>query len=573
MPAPHPLLDLRALRAPGHPARPLLAVLLLALLARLALFVVYDLSGFPGPGGALAVADPRSGISAFLLSRVGQASWLPLTYLARSLMVAGGMMSVLGAMLAAGRLGRWPAAVAAGVVVALWSQTLFAAGMIAPGNLAQGLAWLAVGLAFGASRMGAEGLLLIFTAGLLAVLGAAEYQGVLPSLAYLGMLPLLGPRDRRWRAVQLVALGLGVLLGLLLTRQHWVASEGSSLVALLWLPGLVEGLGLILHLGQLPIGYAALIPALTVGALVAAFVPGWSRPRDGWTLGLLTLLVLAITAQRLGVDGLRPRYLVPAMLGALVLLGLGLGNLAVLARRLGGLRWLPLVVVAAVLLVDGWAYGQRYAERRAEREGTALPLLPAPPAPLRSAYDGMEYDFSTSAIGAADLHALALGAPAAGVGGVRLRDGRESVLVVGALEAGIPYVILDQDRNCRGGGPDVLPPTPEPEPPRPFAGPGFGEQPTAPSDHQVQHGARPAPVDPGSWRGCAAKVIRACDEAGMRLILPVTDDGDRFRVIFTELGFVAALHDEAQATGRLQQPSPWWEVFDGRGSGPPPKER
>jgi hypothetical protein len=76
-------------------------------------------------------------------------------------------------------------------------------------------------------------------------------------------------------------------------------------------------------------------------------------------------------------------------------------------------------------------------------------------------------------------------------------------------------------------------------------------------------------MDPTSWRGCAAKVIRAADEAGMRLILPVTQEGDRFRVVFTELGFVTALHDEAAATGRLQQPSPWWEIFDGSGAGSP----
>lgn len=565
MPAPHHLLELRALRTPGHPARPLVAVLLVALVARLALFGIYDLSGFPGPGGALAVADPRSGISSFLLSRVGLAPWLPLTLLSRGLMVIGGLLSVLGVMLAAGRLGRWPAALGAGVVVALWSQTLFASTLVSPGNLAQGMAWLAVGLAFAASRMEAEGLVLLFAAGLLAVLGAAEYQGVLPALAYLGLLPLLGPRDRRWRLVQLATLGLGALLALLITRQHWVASEGSSLVMLLGLTGKLEGLGLVLGLAHLPIGYGALIPTLLVAGLVAALVPGWSRPRDGLALALLTLAVVAVTAQRLGPDGLRPRYLAPALLGTLVLLGLGLGNLAVLAQRLGRLRWLPMVAVAIVLLADGWAFGHRFSERRAELEATAMPLLPAPPGPLQSAYERMLYDFSVSAIGAADLHVLALGAPTAGVGGVRLRDARESVLVVGALEADIPYVILDQDRNCVGGGPDVLPPTPEPEPPRPFAGPGFGEQPTAPTDHQVRHGPTPPAMDPGSWRGCAAKVVRAADQAGMRLILPVTQEGDRFRVAFTELGFVAALHDEAAATGRLQQPSPWWEVFDGSG--------
>ncbi len=555
----------RAWRAlTSHPApRAVALALLVALLALLAVLGLLDWSGFVGPGGAAMVADSTGGVSSSILVLMGAAQGFPLQAGARALMVAANLLAVLGASLAAWRLGGRTAAVAAGVVAGLWSQLLLAAPMIGPTNLAMGLAWLAVGLAFVASRHGRGGLALMFVAGGLGLLSAYEYSGVAPALAYLALPPLLCARGLRWRGLQLAGLGLGAasLHGLL-----WLRGAQPPL-ADLWTgspPDLAVGLELALRMGRAEVGYDGAVGALLVGGLIAAVIPGREGLRGRLPLALLTGLVVVLVCAMLGPRGVRPRYLMPAMLGAVLLLSVGLGNLAELARRLGPLRWLPLLLVGVLLGLDAAAYGHRFATLRAEREGTAPPALPPPPAPFLARYQGMRYDFSVSATGAADLHRFGLEAPPGGVIGVFLRDAREAVLVVGALEADAPVALYDA-RLLRDMAPD-LPPGPQPYRPildlLTYRSTGRGA--VAPPDRMVLASAAPTPGSLDPWRELAAQLLGRMDQQGALLVLPALDSGETFRVQPTELELILALRERAQELGRLERPSPWWETFQGQ---------
>ncbi len=550
----------------------LVAVPLLATFAYWCVVACFDLSGVAGPGGALMMREawlnPGSGLSATVLWLYYHLPGVPWVAGARVMAWLGFLFAVAGVMLAAARLGRWPAAIGAGLVVAFWSQSLFGAALLGPHTLSLGLTWLGVGLAFQATRPVGWSLPTAFVGGLFAALGASDYGGALPALPYLVLVPLLGPRDLRWRLLQSGCLGLGLLPVL----AGGASFAGGGEVLTLAPAAVLEGLASLFRLAKLPIGYDAGVPVLLALGLLGIVVPA-RQPREQWLLGVLTLLVLGLVAGRLGGMGLRPRYLVPAMFGTIVLLGVGLGGLADLTRRLGPVRWLPTAVVAGLLVMDAAAFGHAWSARRIPFEGTAPPTLPAPPRAFLDRYQDMVYDFSFSAVGARDLFLLGLQAPAEGIAVVPLRDTRENVAFVGAMESRVPALVLHSGPCC---APSPLPGG------RALASPWYHPDefhqwvpdsldylgPPAQVDHNILATTGFEPQDVARHRGCAEAVLQQLDDAGMLLVLPSMAPGqDSYRLGMEDFDWIWALKAAAAERGGLQQASPWWETWQGRDAG------
>jgi len=426
-----------------------LGVLVLAAAWRLYLLMGLDLSDLPGPGGVqfLALAlDTTPGdppLPALVYRWAIVLSGLEPVPASQLLGVGSSVLGIAGAMAATWALLGRHAAIATGLLLACWAQHLQQALLVGMGAPACALAWTGLGLAWWGSRIAPRGLPLTLLGAALVALGAGLKPTALPVLALLAFVPLLSWRPWWSALASTAAAGLGVIAGRAALAPFATASPDIQ-TTLPAVGDVVSGWTLLAsHRQSEPEG--ALLELAIFGAGMA-LVPGKHQLRR--------LLLLAASAALLGYashslgDWLRFRYLVPAALGCFVLAGDGLGRFARWLPRFRALAWVPLATVCTLLSLDALAFHQAWSDARTPVVGTAVHSLPPVPTAWTWRYLDLHWDSSLSTQGAASLMALVRQAPEAGVAVLPLQDGRHSHAEAAAAIAGVPIVLLEEQRCC-----------------------------------------------------------------------------------------------------------------------------
>ncbi len=501
-------------------------VLVLAAGLRLALLWGLDLSDLPGPGGvqflALALDPEPADLPLPALVFRWAIRWLPMspTGAVRTLVALCSLLSIAGAMAAAWALLGRHAAIITGLLLACWAQHIQQALLLGMDAPACALAWAGLGLAWWGARCKLPGLPMALFGGFLVALGAALKPTALPVLALLLLVPLLAGRPW-WRpALASVATALGGLAGHAAVAPFATSAPDvqGSLPAI---GDVAAGWMRLLALRQgEPEG--ALLELMVLGAVAAA------APGKGWVrrvaLAVLTAALLGYACHSLG-DWLRFRYLVPAALGVFVLAADGLGRAVRWRARLQAVGWALVAVVAALLTLDALAFHQAWSDARVPAVGTAPHRLPTAPVAWSWRYRDLFWDSSLSTQGAAGLMALVRQAPPAGVAVLPLQDGRHAHAEAAAAMAGLPLILLEEQRCCPSGLHAVL---------------------------------------------CARETVRALDAAGVLVVL-LPSGGDPVRIPRESFAWARSLQAAASSALPLQQPDAWWATLQGQGQdGPPP---
>ena len=493
-----------------------------------------DLRDLPGPGGVKIVAalaegnfqrDGATEIIAVVLPWFSDAEAA-----SRAVCMAGGVLAVVGATLAARGAGGRAAAVATAALAACWSQAIYVSLLIGADSIAMGIAWLGAGLALVGPRLGWAGVALVPVGLGLATLAIPVKVSAMPAVAVVVAAPFL-VRPRRWRVG--LAIGAALLVG-------GVAARG------VLLPGDAA------HVGEIPLPSFEIVQAgwrrlqdlprvhpegLVLVQLAGAAAVGALLPGHGWlgraVLGLVGFVALGFASETVG-ERLRPRFLTAAALPLLVLAGCAVG-LGVDLVRMAVKRWLPrlhpasaaLALVGLLVAIPAWqdtlGFHGAWAQIRREQLGTRPSTLPAASATWQHHYRKLRalVFVDTSDQGALDLVLFGREAPAGGAATVPLRDAREFHLLAGAGLAGRPSVILEARRCCVQG------------------------------------------EDVGA---CARRVVQELDAAGASLLLPVEVDRT-LRVPRPHQEFWRALESAGAAAGGLEPQGRWWTARLPRGSG------
>jgi len=505
---------------------PTLLALVLVVAVRAWIGSGLDLAEVPGPAGpqvlGLALTGTGPGWDSWILGH-GLRFWDADPVRGAFAVMGGfGLLAVLGATLAAGAVAGPRAAAGAALVAGLWSQPVVLSSLVGGDALAGGLAWLGVGLAFVSRRLRWTGLPLALLGGVLAMMGPGVKITSTPVIAYLAILPFLGSSGLGWTLSQTALAWTGAWLGRAWLVAHFRLPAGASVLPSLApvQDGWARLLGLQAHLGF----DGALVPLALLAGL-GVLVPS-RRPRAAILLGALTWAVVGYTAASL--EGhLRPRYLVFAAFGLVILGGVAVGNLGTWLRPLHA-TWLPACLVAGGLLVDTLAYVQAWSTDRHEMVGSLPTSLPRPSAWFLARNRNVDYDASLSVVGGKDLFTLARTSPR-GVAGFYLPDRREAHMDLAALLARVPSIVLRSDACC----------------PDRFAS-----------------------------EACATGVVAMLDGAGIRLVLP-NATGDHLeppgqpRVDPRDRPWVAWIRQAAQARHPITATSRWWDTWQGTGTGGP----
>lgn len=493
-----------------------------------------DLRDMPGPGGVKIIAaltegnhqrDRATELIAWVLPWFADAEAA-----SRAVCMAGGVLAVLGATLAARGAGGRAAAVATAALAATWSQAIYVSLLIGADAIAMGIAWLGAGLALVGARLGWAGLVVVPVGLGLATLAIPVKVSAMPAVAVVAAAPFL-VQHRRWRVG--LALGAALLASGLAARGVLLPTDAA-------------------HVGEVPTPSVAMIQAgwdrlrglplahpegLVLVQLAGVAAVGALLPGHGWAgrvvLGLVGFSALGFSAEAVG-DKLRPRFLTAAALPLLVLAGCAVG-VAVDLVRTAVRRWVPRLHSASVALAalgllvvipvwqDSLGFHGAWARYRMEQLGTRPATLPAASPTWQHHYrklGGLVF-VDTSDQGALDLVRLGKESPAGGAATVPLRDAREFHLRAGAGLAGRPATILEARRCCVPGE---------------------------------------------STAACAGRVVRELDQAGARLLVPVQVDRT-LRVPRPHQEFWRALEGAGTAAGGLEPAGRWWQVREPTGAG------
>lgn len=500
------------LRDAARAAAPVAGALVLAIGARAWLQRVVDLSDLPGAAGVLTVSRATAaefhrswavwfiGLVAPLTQDDISAAALLVALLSSSAMVIG---AALGGWAVAGRAGAMGATLAAGA----WSLALLPGLVVGADPPSIGLAWLGVGLAWAGARAGAPGLPWLAVGTVLAVLAAAVKELALPALPLLLATPLL--LRGRWGVV-LAQLPVQAVAGwwawstLAPRRVHGAASMPEARVESL-VGGLQRVLDLPLH------GWAeGTFHQVMALALVAGVLPG-RRQGTRLLMALGSVALVAATAAALD-RRVRPRLLLTASYGIVVMLGVGAAVAAVWLEKLR-LRRLPLLVLPIALGLDTWAWLDAYITERASFAETAASPLPAAPAAWarRYATPNLSDQRDLTLAGAATLRAIVEDGVHRGVATPRLRDDRHRHLDAYGGLAGKDSVILDRGKCCTG-------------------------------------------LDEAT---CAHRLVSALDAAGVTLALPIQTKAVR-RVNRQDDAWLGHLQAAARRAGDVEVQGQWW---------------
>ncbi len=463
----------------------------------------------------------------------------------------GGALGALGALLCAWAVGGPIAGLAAGLLAAVWARGVFITltyGMEGP---AWGIAWLGVGLVWmGAVTRRWWGLVGVVSGAALTMLGAAVKGTALPAMGYLVVAPFLVRKSRRAAAA---------VAGALLATTWWCRNQffADSVPPLpsgsleIGVAAAVEGLqSLADQPDSKPLGW---LPELGAVSLLGALLPGagwWRRVLVGGGSAVVVGLTVnhLLTGDHLG-PMLRMRYLVPPILGPLVLFGCAVGwgvrrwgtvvdtllfrrkpelhsPVGWLAAALHGVGLLGALLPAWVGALDAMALCRAWGNQRSVLEGARPSTIPVAPRIWtdRYAHLGSGSFFNTSAIGGIDLFELAKDGPDAGVATVPLRDEREGHLTLSANLQRIPSWVLHPRHCC---------------------------------DQEV------------ATATCAAQVVADIDAGGVLLVLPQLGADPRGRVDGRLLPWTRWLFAAAESRGAVESSSAWWATFQGRGESPP----
>ncbi|MEC7949425.1 MAG: hypothetical protein VX265_17790 [Myxococcota bacterium] len=493
-----------------------------------------DLRDLPGPGGVKIIAALTEGN--FQRDRAteviaGVLPWFSDAEAAsRGVCMAGGVLAVLGATLAARGAGGRAAAVATAALAACWSQAVYVSILIGADSIAMGLAWLGAGLALVGPRLGWGGMAVVPLGLGLATLAIPIKVSAMPAVAVIAAAPFL-VRPHRWK----LGIGLGVILAACGLAARGVLMPGDAAhVGAVPTPSLAMVEMGWQRLQGLPDAHPEGLVLVQFAGVAAA---GALLPGHGWAgrvvLGLVGFAALGFTAETVGTR-LRPRFLTAAALPMLVLAGCAVGVATDLVR-LAIKRILPrlhrasaaLALLGLLAAIPVWqdmlGFHGAWAQYRLEQLGTQPARLPSAPPAWQHHYrklGGLVF-VDTSDQGALDLVRLGRDAPSGGAATVPLRDAREFHLRAGAGLAGKPTVILETRRCCRQG------------------------------------------EDPGT---CAARVVRELDAAGASLLVPVHVDRT-LRVPRPHQSFWRALEAAAAAAGGLEPQGHWWKVRPPSGVG------
>jgi hypothetical protein len=483
-----------------------------------------DLRDLPGPGGVKIIAALTEGN--FQRDRATEIISMVLPWFSdaeaasRAVCMAGGVLAVLGATLAARGAGGRAAAVATAALAACWSQAVYVSLLIGADSIAMGIAWLGAGLALVGPRLGWAGVAMVPLGLGLATLAIPVKVSAMPAVAVVAAAPFL-VKPRRWRVG--LAIGAVLVVGGVLARGVLMPGEAAH-VGEVAAPSLAMVRDGWQRLQALPQAHpeGLVLVQLAGAAAVGAVLPG-----HGWAgravLGLVGFAALGFTAETVG-DKLRPRFLTAAALPMVVLAGCAVG-VAVDLVRMAVKRWLPrlhpasaaLAALGVLLAVPAWqdtlGFHGAWSRYRSQQLGSRPATLPAADATWQHHYrklGGLVF-VDTSDQGALDLVLLGREAPAGGAATVPLRDAREFHLRAGAGLAGKPAVILETRRCC------------------------------------VQS------EDPGA---CAARVVRELDAAGADLLIPIHVDRT-LRVPRPHQSFWRALESAAERAGGVEDAGLW----------------
>ncbi len=532
-----------------------LVVLAVALGFRFYLGTHLDLRGAPGAGAIQRLALVSVGDVSHWDSRL-VGLLLPLVEgdvlsAGRVAGALGGALGALGALLCAWALGGPIAGLAVGLLAGVWARGVFITltyGMEGP---AWGIAWLGVGLVWiGAVTRRWWGLGLVVAGAAVAMLGTAVKGTALPALGYLVLAPFLVRTSRTMAAV---------VAGVLVATTWWCRNQffADSVPPLpsgnleISIAAVVDGLrSLAAQPDSKPLGW---LPEIAVLGVLGAVLPGagwWRRVLVGAGSAVVVGLTVnhLLTGDHLG-PMLRMRYLVPPILGPLVLFGCAVAwgvrrwgtfvDTLLFRREPTGssvVGWLAAALHAAGLLgvflpawvgaLDAMALCRAWGNQRSILEGAKPPTVPVPPGLWTDRYSrlGTGSFFNTSAIGGIDLFELGKEGPDAGVAIVPLRDEREGHLTLSANLQRIPSWVLHPRHCC-----DL-------------------ETATA---------------------TCAAQVVADIDVGGVLLVLPRLGADPRGRVDGRLLPWTRWLLAAAESRGTVEGDSQWWATFQGRGDSPP----
>ena len=500
-----------------------------------------DLRGVPGAAGpelvhAVAVEWVSRDLGVWVVHRV-----LPLfggDHLAatQAMMLVSGIWAVLGVMLAAWSLLGTRAAIVAGLVTALWSQTAFVWLMLSNDGMAWGIAWLGVGAAWAFARKGAWGVAGVFVAALLTLFGAAVKVSALPMVAFLFLAPFLVEGRRPWPAR--VATTAVIALAIVTARLTFLSGHATGPV--LALPDLSplmipRGLGRLVTLTVSEaegLILAVLFALAAAGALIPAFGPRRGRWPQRALLAGVTCLALAYLSETCGYT-LRVRYLTIPAFPLIVLAGCAVANVQqavdwyivnLLKLPVRMLAWLIPLTLLVPLSLDNIGFLHAWSEYREAGEGAQPAELPESSSFWTRYYKRFVPHpyFDVTAVGGISMFELGADAPSAGVVIVPLRDAHEHHLLAGAALANKPAHALEPMWCCADERPSET---------------------------------------------CARAMVAAVDRAGMRLVLPASikqfphpDRVDPQHHEWTTLLFDAAADS-------LERVDLWWYVMDGTGSG------
>jgi len=504
-----------------------------------------DLRGIPG---ALAPPQVHSlAVEGWLRSEWSvRLSWLCLPFFggdalvtARVVSTVSGLCALLGAMLAAWSLLGRRAAIGAGLVAAVWSQSAFIWLMFGDDPMAWGLAWLGIGVAWvSARREPLQGAVGVLVGAGLTLMGAAVKFSALPAAAFLFIAPLLVEGQQRRRRAAVITCALAAAVGIayiafrpMLGDGYVAAPSGTS-------PRLLHSGALLLveTMMELPEGlmFGVLGGLAIVGALLPSRGPGRERWPQRGVLAILGIAVMAFTCQALD-EKIRSRFLVVTSFPIIVLAGCAsavvqravertISNLSFERwRALGGL--VPCAVVS-LLLQDTLGFMHAWSSIREDIEGATPSSLPHPSPGWEERYRRLSTlsVMDVSGIGGIDLATLGTTAPDAGVAVPPLLDQREFILLAHAALAGKTHVRLEPSECCE---------------------------------------------DPTQLVACAVDLVTQVDQAGARLVLPYVEDprnrDDREAREF--LDWTTALIEVAGDS--LERHGRWWLVMNGSGEGGP----
>ncbi len=412
---------------------------------------VLDLSDLPGAAGTISIVKSVQGQTQGHHFSTWLSYFPSISIETKALFLGwfGTLLAIIGSLLCGWSIGRNKGLIGCGIIVSLWAVMHDYAISIGPDSWSFGLSWLGVGLCWLAMQQRHFVLCALLLVG--SVCSMKEAMAVkflaFPTICFL---PMAICTIRNWSKLQflhLMFLTFAIYLCLPQMNGSTTLQGGLRIPEVDWLP---------IHMGwfKLKMLYAqgqghAKFDQLLIGAVVSSLF----LYRQQKLLPLLTIascLVLCVSAFVLE-DRIRVRLLTPASIGVLSVTGWGLGH--ALTSKFG--RYITGVVVF-FLLMDNWAYLHHISKSQSSWTGSEDHTIAAPSLWQNQFVENQTLFKDQSLYGSVSARKLIReglkNQNSSAIYTMRLRDERESSLLVYAWLEGHQGQVLDIHKCCQGYG-------------------------------------------------------------------------------------------------------------------------